>query len=168
MAGLLSAQLKTASAAGDVYRDMRDTRIGNERYAQQRKDQKDTADAARRQANIQAGLSVVGAAAGFAMGGGPIGASVGATIGNAVGSLFSDERTKEDVKKVGTDPNTGLGLHEFQYKDDPTKSRYVGVMAGEVQKVRPDAVSTDPESGMKKVNYSKLGLAMRRVPGQGS
>lgn len=50
-----------------------------------------------------------------------------------------------------------LPLYGFKYLDDDTE--YVGVMAQDVLKVRPDAVSTG-EDGFYRVNYSKLGLRM--------
>jgi len=81
-------------------------------------------------------------------------------IGNAVGKLFSDPRLKENIKPVGV-MNNGLTLYSFEYKDE-VKSHpmgghgvHVGVMADEVEKVFPYAVST-LDDGYKVVDYSLL------------
>ncbi len=50
-----------------------------------------------------------------------------------------------------------LPLYAFKYLDDDTE--YVGVMAQDVLKVRPDAVSTGPD-GYYRVNFAKLGIRM--------
>ncbi len=67
---------------------------------------------------------------------------------------LSDKRAKKDIKPVGK--LMGHKLYEYSYKgkhDDGRK--HVGVMAQEVSKSRPDAVSTRPD-GLKQVHYGKL------------
>ena len=54
-------------------------------------------------------------------------------------------------------------LYEFNYIDIPGR-RFRGVMADEVQKLRPDAV-TMMESGFMAVDYGALGLEMTQVDG---
>ena len=49
----------------------------------------------------------------------------------------------------------GIGIYRFVYKGSDTA--YVGVMAQEVQHVRPDAV-TRGSDGYLRVFYDKLGL----------
>jgi hypothetical protein len=51
-----------------------------------------------------------------------------------------------------------INLYKFRYKTelDPTGTYYVGVMAQEVQAVRPDCVFTGPD-GYLRVNYQRLG-----------
>jgi hypothetical protein len=49
----------------------------------------------------------------------------------------------------------GAGFYRFVYKGSDTA--YVGVMAQEVQRVRPDAVTRGPD-GYLRVFYDKLGL----------
>ncbi len=68
----------------------------------------------------------------------------------------SDIRVKQDIEPLG---NAGsvLPLYSFRYLDDETE--YVGVMAQDVLKTRPDAVSTG-EDGFYRVDYSRLGLRM--------
>lgn len=63
---------------------------------------------------------------------------------------------QQDIGHLG-DTASALPLYSFKYLDDETE--YVGVMAQDVLKVRPDAVSTG-EDGFFRVNYSRLGLRM--------
>lgn len=75
---------------------------------------------------------------------------IGALLGG-VGSLFSlsDENAKKDIKKVA-------GLYEYRYKDDPKGSpKRIGVMAQEIQGIRPEAVREGAD-GYKRVNYGLL------------
>jgi len=69
-------------------------------------------------------------------------------------ALFSDERLKENIKKVG-EANDGQNIYAYNYKDDPMKRTTLGLMAQEVEKVRPEAVVKDLFSGFKMVNYAK-------------
>lgn len=66
---------------------------------------------------------------------------------------LSDERAKENIKKVGK--LDGHNLYRYNYKGDPTRTKHVGVMAQEVEKKRPDAVLRR-EDGMRVVNYGGL------------
>lgn len=85
-------------------------------------------------------------------------------LGAAALAKYSDPRTKENIVCLGVD--NGFNIYEFDYKA-PFKAlagfgRYIGVMADEVKKVCPDAVTTD-HNGVMKVNYSMLGLEMVEV-----
>jgi hypothetical protein len=71
-------------------------------------------------------------------------------------SQESDIRVKQDIQPLG-DVGAILPLYSFKYLDEDTE--YVGVMAQDVLKVRPDAVVTG-EDGFYRVNYAKLGLRM--------
>lgn len=67
----------------------------------------------------------------------------------------SDERLKENIKPY--EPTTSvldLSIKEFNYKDSKVKS--VGVIAQEVQKLFPDAVSADKKSGYLSVDDRSL------------
>lgn len=81
------------------------------------------------------------------------------TVGGiaSIAGLFSDSRLKENVKKVGFEK--GFNIYEFNYKGHP--ERYRGVMAQEVEKIIPEAVTE--VNGFKKVNYDKIGLRMEAV-----
>ena len=72
------------------------------------------------------------------------------SLGSAAIMAFSDRRLKSNVKRVGTHA-LGIGLYEY----DIFGERQRGVMADEVEKVLPSAVSTH-ESGFKMVDYSQL------------
>ena len=72
----------------------------------------------------------------------------------------SDRRLKEDIVKVGVDTRTNLNLYEFSYLGNP--SRYVGVMADEVEVFYPNAVFYGKHF-YKAVNYEMLGIDFRKV-----
>jgi hypothetical protein len=71
----------------------------------------------------------------------------------------SDIRLKTDIRQVGTTAHN-LPLYTFRYlgEDD----RYEGVMAQDVLKVMPSAVSVG-ENGYYRVHYDMLGIKMRRL-----
>jgi hypothetical protein len=71
----------------------------------------------------------------------------------------SDIRLKEDVRCIGSTV-FGLSLYQFRYRGKP--ETYEGVMAQEVLKVMPGAVSAGAD-GFYRVNYRALGTTMRRV-----
>lgn len=65
--------------------------------------------------------------------------------------MFSDRRLKEDIKRVG-ETDDGLGVYTYKYKGSPVT--LMGVMAQEVEKVKPEAVGEI--GGFKAVNYGAL------------
>lgn len=77
----------------------------------------------------------------------------GAQTAASLAALFSDPALKIDIERVGTRPD-GLGLYEYAYAWAP-EERHTGVMADEVVRVRPDAVSRH-ESGFLMVDYGRL------------
>lgn len=55
--------------------------------------------------------------------------------------LFSDERAKTDITKLGKDPQTGLDMYAYRYKDDPKSyPKVVGPMAQQIEKQYPGSV----------------------------
>lgn len=83
-------------------------------------------------------------------------ASDNATMGSAaslamMAMMFSDRRLKRNITRIGTHP-LGIGWYSYEYV---WGERSEGVMADEVEAVRPDAVFTHP-SGFKMVNYGAL------------
>jgi hypothetical protein len=67
---------------------------------------------------------------------------------------LSDERAKKDIKKVGE--MEGHALYSYKYKKGKGDGkRHVGVIAQEVEKKRPDAVSRRSD-GLRQVDYGKL------------
>jgi hypothetical protein len=81
------------------------------------------------------------------------------TIGQIGGYMLSDERLKEGVSLVGNEK--GHNIYEFNYLGEDTK--YRGVMAQEVQRINPDAVTEI--DGYLAVNYDMIGLKCEVVNG---
>ena len=79
-----------------------------------------------------------------------------AGIGMMGASIFSDWRLKTDIKKIGT--RRGFDWYSFRYNWDKPGTVHHGVMAQDVKRVRPDAVTTN-DSGHMLVNYSLLELS---------
>jgi hypothetical protein len=81
---------------------------------------------------------------------------LGGTLGAA--AIMSDIRTKENIKAIGWLPN-GLPVYEYEYKpewkDEAGHGKFIGVMAQEVELVKPEAVITR-QDGYKMVNYGVL------------
>lgn len=73
----------------------------------------------------------------------------------------SDPRIKENVKRIGDHP-AGFGLYVFDYRsdfrDEWGHGRQFGVMADEVERTLPKAVSIGAD-GYKRVDYSMLGIS---------
>lgn len=74
------------------------------------------------------------------------------STGSKAASLFSDERVKTDVRKVGEEPD-GLGVYEYRYIWGGPVQR--GVMAQEVASLRPWALGPE-RAGFMTVNYGAL------------
>src|SRR6185369_3157853 len=100
---------------------------------------------------------------GRGMGGGGMGGGRSAAMhrggggrggGGRGGGRRSDIRVKHDIAYLGRLDN-GVGFYRFSYNG--SDKAYVGVMAQEVQFVRPDAVSRDAQ-GILRVHYDRLGV----------
>jgi hypothetical protein len=91
---------------------------------------------------------------GYAQGAAAMASGIGKATENAMSlaqmfGMFSDEREKTDIKKLGKDPETGLTLYAYRYKGDPKSyPKVVGPMAQDIEKDDPDAVR---EVGGKKI-----------------
>lgn len=60
----------------------------------------------------------------------------------ALVGMLSDRRDKTDIKELGKDPETGLPLYAYRYKEDPKSyPKIVGIMAQDVEKKYPKAVA---------------------------
>lgn len=68
--------------------------------------------------------------------------------------LFSDIRLKTNIVRVGEHP-IGVGIYEYDWIETGEHDR--GVIAQEVQKVRPDLVDDTHESGFLRVHYDRMG-----------
>jgi hypothetical protein len=73
----------------------------------------------------------------------------GASLLTGLFGKLSDVRAKTDIQKVG-ELDDGQNVYSYRYKGDPTPE--IGLIAQEVEKVRPGAVSTGPD-GLKRVDY---------------
>jgi hypothetical protein len=87
-------------------------------------------------------------------GGGARGGGGGGGRGGGGGGRRSDIVLKHEIMLLGHLDN-GLGFYRFVYNGSETP--YVGVMAQEVQAVRPDAVLRGPD-GFLRVRYDKIGV----------
>lgn len=81
---------------------------------------------------------------------GGIGSIISGAASIAVG--FSDDRLKEHIMLLHRRED-GIGIYQFVYKGDGLV--YLGVLASEVEKIKPDAVFTDKD-GFKKVDYQMI------------
>ena len=81
---------------------------------------------------------------------------LGEILGNAAtaAAMASDPRLKTEVVKLG-EYEDGLGWYEFEYKADPGK-KHRGVMADEVERLRPWALGPKIDGKYLSVYYSKL------------
>lgn len=73
---------------------------------------------------------------------------------------MSDRHAKQAIVRIGDHP-LGVGLYLFEYKPEFRErwghGRRLGVMADEVERVLPEAVSTGPD-GYQVVDYGMLGI----------
>jgi hypothetical protein len=102
--------------------------------------------------NMLGSLGGMGTQGGGTVGGNAI-QGAGSAISSALPSvmaMFSDERLKEDIAKVG-ELYDGSNVYRYNYIGDPTPR--IGLMAQEVEKVRPDAVVEI--GGYKAVDYGR-------------
>jgi hypothetical protein len=97
-----------------------------------------------------------GGMGGGGMGGGGMGG--GGMGGGGMGGMgMSDIRAKHAITLLGQLDN-GLGFYRFSYLG--SDQSYVGVMAQELEAVRPDAVVRHSD-GYLRVDYDKLGFSMQ-------
>ena len=78
-----------------------------------------------------------------------------AGLGSAGIAKYSDIRLKERIERIGTHP-TGVGRYRWVWKGTDTTD--VGVLAQELQSIRPDAVTVHA-SGFLQVDYAAIGGA---------
>lgn len=70
--------------------------------------------------------------------------------GMAMPTYPSDERLKQNIQRLPWESTPGVPLALFQYKSSPGQ-QHLGVIAQDLEKVRPDAVSEDAQ-GIKHVS----------------
>lgn len=119
-----------------------DPAVGLNLGAAQRSNQLSAATA-NAQASAARSAGIMGAIGGI---GGGLAQGIGAAGGAA--AFFSDKRLKTDIKKVGK-TEAGLPIYTYKYKGD--NRTQMGVMAQDVEKKTPKAVSE--VGGFKAVDY---------------
>lgn len=77
------------------------------------------------------------------------------------GWLFSDERLKDDVRKVGMLDDGETGVYSYRYKGDATPR--LGLIAQEVEQITPEAVHN--VLGFRAVDYAKATEKARHMRG---
>lgn len=80
--------------------------------------------------------------------------------GLSIASLFaSDERLKTNIVRIGDwdDRGDGLGKYEWNWRRDPDGPKVTGVIAQEVERLRPHAYVENFHNGYAGVNYAALG-----------
>lgn len=78
--------------------------------------------------------------------------SIASTVGGIASIFGSDRRLKRDIKRVD-EFEDGLGIYEYRYLT--SMRRVIGVMADEVEKLRPWALGPKI-AGYRTVNYGAL------------
>lgn len=80
--------------------------------------------------------------------------------GSGMLMIGSDPALKENIALVGRHP-AGFGLYLFDYRPEHAarhgRGRQFGVMADEIERIVPEAVSRD-RYGFRQVNYARLGI----------
>lgn len=115
-------------------------------------------------ANISnANNSAATQAAGIGAGGSILGGALSAFLPYL---LESDKRLKKDIKPTGEKTAEGIPIKTFRYKLDPRRRKIRGVMAQDVEKVKPGAVVTNPLTGAKAVNYRMISAPFDFITGQ--
>jgi len=111
--------------------------------------------------NAAAAQSIAGAnKSGGAMGGAT--SAIGSILGAVLPALMaSDKNVKTDIKATGLTSPEGIPLKTFQYRGD--NRRYLGVIAQDVEKKRPDAVIKHPLTGQRFVDLLTLNVPFTEV-----
>jgi len=86
--------------------------------------------------------------------------SFGLNVATGVAAI-SDKRVKDNIDRVGTSPK-GYGIFEWNYRGESPDERYRGVIAQDVVKQNPMAV-TILENGLLGVYYDKLDVELEAV-----
>lgn len=96
------------------------------------------------------------------------GTSTAITAGTSLlAGLLSDKRVKKNIKDTGEKTKDGIPIKTSRYRTDKKNRLFRGVMAQDVEKVRPDAVTTDWLSGLKRVRYDMIDAPLQEVKGKG-
>ena len=86
--------------------------------------------------------------------------SFGLNVATGIAAI-SDKRVKDNIDRVGTSPQ-GYGIYEWNYRGEAPDERYRGVIAQDVVKQNPMAV-TILENGLLGVYYDKIEVELEAV-----
>ena len=86
--------------------------------------------------------------------------SFGLNVATGIAAI-SDKRVKDNIDRVGISPQ-GYGIYEWNYRGESPDERYRGVIAQDVVKQNPMAV-TILENGLLGVYYDKLDVELEAV-----
>jgi hypothetical protein len=82
-------------------------------------------------------------------------------VGDVLGGVaMSDEKLKEKIKDTGGKGPEGIPIKTFAYKGDPSKQRFIGYVAQDVEKKSPGSVVRMP-GGMKGVRSPFLPMPIK-------
>lgn len=80
-------------------------------------------------------------------------------VASMLGSLFSDDTLKTDIELVRR-RDDGIGIYTFRFKNGGPL--FEGVLASEVEKLRPDAVQYD-DMGTRRIDYDAINAEFHQV-----
>lgn len=100
----------------------------------------------------QAEMAEAQAAASKKSGKGGIGSIIGGVASVAGAFIGSDDRMKKDIILLARRED-GIGIYQFRYLCDGML--YMGVLASEVERIKPDAVHVD-KNGYRSVDYQMI------------
>ena len=86
--------------------------------------------------------------------------SFGLNVATGIAAI-SDKRVKDNIDRIGTS-HQGYGIYEWNYRGESPDERYRGVIAQDVVKQNPMAV-TILENGLLGVYYDKLDVELEAV-----
>ena len=91
--------------------------------------------------------------------------TAGSVLGNIIGAIgLSDKRLKTKIKSIGEKTPEGIPIKSFQFKDDPSNQRFIGVIAQDVQKKAPHAVAP-MQGGFLGVDFGQIHAPYHRIGG---
>jgi len=86
------------------------------------------------------------------------------SAGSAGIGAFSDKNLKKNITITGLSKNN-IPIVEFEYINSKLYGggRFQGVLAQDVENIKPDAVTIDEKTGFKKVNYDAIDIDFKKV-----
>jgi len=91
--------------------------------------------------------------------------TAGSVLGNIIGAIgLSDKRLKTKIKSIGEKTPEGIPIKSFQFKDDPSNQRFIGVIAQDVQKKAPHAVG-ETGGGFLGVDFGQIHAPYHKIGG---